>query len=177
MTGDLAFREAGPSDAAAVAALHAASWRSAYHGIFADAFLDGPVETDRLALWRERLSVARPDVVTILCERDGALLGFGCLLVDEHPRWGSFVDNLHAAPDRRGLGVGTRLMRRMAARATPGRPVSLFCLEANGPARAFYERIGGTVVERRPLEEPDGGIHPVLRYGWATPSDLADRCG
>ena len=177
MTVGLALRDADPVDAPAIAGLHAASWRSAYRGILSDAFLDGPVEAERLKLWSERLAAARPDVLTILCWRGGALLGFGCLFVDEDPRWGSFVSNLHAAPDSRGLGVGRLLMRAMAARAAPGRPIHLFCLEANGPGRSFYDRLGGTIVERCPIDEPDGRVHPSLRYGWPTPAALAAACG
>ena len=177
MTGEFSLRDAGPADAAAVAALHVASWRAAYRGILADAFLDGPVETERLSLWRDRLCDTRPDVATILCERHGVLFGFGCLMLDEHPHWGSFVNNLHAAPNARGLGVGRRLMRAIAARAAPERPLYLFCLEANGPARGFYDRMGGVVVERCLIDEPDGVVHPSLRYGWTTPAELAGRCG
>lgn len=39
----LRFRVAERGDAAAVAALHAASWQRHYRGAFSDAFLDGEV--------------------------------------------------------------------------------------------------------------------------------------
>ena len=40
---DLRFRSAEAGDAAAVAGLHADSWRRHYRGAFSDAFLDGDV--------------------------------------------------------------------------------------------------------------------------------------
>ena len=40
---DLRFRPADADDAAAVAGLHADSWRRHYRGAFSDAFLDGDV--------------------------------------------------------------------------------------------------------------------------------------
>ena len=43
-------------DAAAIATLHAESWRTAYRGLVPDAFLDGPVVEDRMHLWRKRLN-------------------------------------------------------------------------------------------------------------------------
>src|SRR5437763_12653857 len=49
------FRLAGPADAAAVARLHAESWRRHYRGAYADAFLDGDVEADRRNEWSRRL--------------------------------------------------------------------------------------------------------------------------
>ena len=38
-----------------IAALHAASWKAAYRGLFADSYLDGDVEYERLRHWRQRI--------------------------------------------------------------------------------------------------------------------------
>ena len=46
MTG-VTFRPAAAGDAAAIAALHVESWRTAYRGLVPDEFLAGPVERDR----------------------------------------------------------------------------------------------------------------------------------
>lgn len=50
------IREAGRDDAAAIAAIHCASWRSAYTNVLEQSFLDGPIEADRIELWRRRLT-------------------------------------------------------------------------------------------------------------------------
>lgn len=55
----LSFRLAAATDAAAIADLHAQSWRRHYRGAYSDAFLDGDVAADRLAAWTERLHGAR----------------------------------------------------------------------------------------------------------------------
>lgn len=47
---DLQMRPAKPSDAEAVAALHADSWRRHYRGAYSDAFLDGDVISDRFVV-------------------------------------------------------------------------------------------------------------------------------
>jgi len=52
---DVQFRPARPSDADAVAALHADSWRRHYRGAYSDAFLDGDVYAERLVVWSSRL--------------------------------------------------------------------------------------------------------------------------
>ncbi|HEV7706783.1 MAG TPA: GNAT family N-acetyltransferase [Asanoa sp.] len=62
------FRPALTSDAAAVAALHADSWRRYYRGAYADAYLDGDIDADRLAVWSARLAAADPRRVTIVAE-------------------------------------------------------------------------------------------------------------
>ena len=61
--------------AAAVATLHAESWRRHYRGAYSDAFLDGDVFADRLAVWTKRLREADPRRCTILAE-DESLVGF-----------------------------------------------------------------------------------------------------
>ena len=172
------IRPATPADADRVAALHAASWRAAYRGILAAAFLDGPVEADRRSLWRERLADAAADQILLVAETDGgALAGFVCCLTDRDPRWGSSIHNLHADPAGRGRGTGRRLMRALSdelGRPAPTRPVHLFCLAANRPAQRFYERIGGRIGDRQHLPEPDGNVYPCLLYAWASPAHLAD---
>ena len=178
-TPELDLRIAGPGVADRVAALHAASWRSAYRGLLADAYLDGDIEGERRAAWRGRLAAPEAGDQTVLACSGDAVLGFCCFRFDADPQWGTLVDNLHADPARRGLGVGRRLLSEVARRAdaaAPGRPVHLFCLEGNGAARGFYERLGGDVVERCAHDEPDGLRHPVVRYAWASPAALAAGC-
>jgi ribosomal protein S18 acetylase RimI-like enzyme len=177
VTPEFDLRTAEAADADRVAALHAASWRSAYRGLLADAYLDGDIDGERRAVWRVRLATAGDE--TVLACGGGTVLGFCCFRVDADPRWGTLVDNLHADPAHRGLGIGRRLLSDVARRAgaaAPGRPVHLFCLAGNGAARGFYERLGGEVVERCEHDEPDGRRHPVLRYAWASPAALAAGC-
>ena len=171
------IRRATPQDADGIAALHVASWRAAYRGILTDVFLDGPVEADRQALWRERLAAPIAGQVLLVAETRESLAGFVCCFADHDARWGSYIHNLHAEPAGRGRGVGRALMAALAGdleSRVPRRPVHLFCLAANVPARRFYERIGGEIGDRQDLPEPDGRIYPCLLYAWASPARLAD---
>jgi ribosomal protein S18 acetylase RimI-like enzyme len=169
------FRQATPDDAASMAALHAASWRRHYRGTFADAYLDGPIDRERLQVWTERLAHPRAGQVAILAEDDGGLAGFVCVFLDHDRLYGSLIDNLHVASDRQGLGLGKSLVRRAGDAmlfAVPRRPVYLTVLDSNHPARAFYARIGGKVVEEARKTEPDGSDHLVLRVAWDSPAAL-----
>ena len=163
----LRIREAAPPDAEAVAALHLASWRSVYRGMLADAYLDGPAEADRRALWRSRFAQGPDARIVLVAEEAEAIAGFACLERRADGPWGLLVDNLHARPDMRGRGIGRALLRALAARV-PEDPVHLWVLEANRSARGFYERVGGRAVERVLHREPDGADHPVLRIAWAS---------
>ena len=136
---DVRFREAHPGDAEAIARLHADSWRRHYRGAYSDAYLDGDVVSDRLAVWTERL--ADDDRrCTILAENDG-LVGFANTYFDDDPTWGALLDNLHVLANRKRQGIGTRLLAQ-TAQALVGRPqpsgLYLWVLEQNAEGQAFY---------------------------------------
>lgn len=174
------FRAAEERDAAEVALLHADSWRRHYRGAYADAFLDGDVVADRRAVWSARLADPAPDVAaiaaaTIVAEDDRGLAGFVHVVLDEDPRWGSLVDNLHVAHTHRRAGIGTALMSRAVAAigeraASPA--MYLWVLEQNTAAQEFYRSIGGTCVEKVKVGPPGGdparlnGSPDKLRMAW-----------
>lgn len=177
---ELRFRLAGPADAEAIANLHAESWRRHYRGAYSDAFLDGDVVADRLAVWSDRLREPDPRRCTILAE-DGSLVGFANTVFDDDPTWGALLDNLHAADGHKRRGIGSHLLA-LTAEAVVERPhrtgLYLWVLEQNVDAQAFYEARGGRCVGRG-LASPPGGIasrlagSPTkLRYAWPEPTVL-----
>ena len=172
------IRPATPADIDAVANLHAESWRITYRGQYADAFLDGPVYDDRRTVWRDRLTSPAPNQHTIVAEHADALLGFACAFGDHDPQWGTLLDNIHVDPMRKRSGVGTQLIREIAAWTRDAHPASglhLWVLEANAPARRFYERLGATNVERTTSDPPGGGTVVSFRYAWPDPATLVAR--
>src|SRR6266511_3801296 len=102
------FRLAGPADAEAVANLHTDSWRRHYRGAYSDAFLDGDVSADRLAVWTDRLREPDPRRCTILAE-NRSLVGFANTFFDDDPTWGALLDNLHVADGHKRRGIGSRV--------------------------------------------------------------------
>lgn len=172
---EVMFRAAQSDDADAVAALHTASWRAHYRGALSGSYLDGPIETERLAVWHQRLLHPREGQVTILAEDGDVLVGFICLFLDHDRSFGTLIDNLHVAAERKGGGIGRKLMRRAAEamlHALPRRSAYLDALESNHAARGFYERIGGMVAEHGRSIEPDGSQVAVVRYVWPSPAAL-----
>ena len=175
------LRVATQADAEAIADLHTRSWRSAYRGSFSDAYLDGPIEAERRAFWRERSEHPRAGLWTLVAEdRGGAMLGFVCCLEDHDPHWGSLIDNLHVDPAGKGQGIGRLLMRGAGERlfyALPRRPVYLFVLQSNQAADAFYRRLGGVAAETLAKTEPDGTRLPVIRYAWPSAAAFVTAVG
>jgi ribosomal protein S18 acetylase RimI-like enzyme len=169
------YRLAAPSDAEAIAALHARSWRESYRGSFHDAFLDGDLLGERLRVWRERL-VRPPDNQFVQLAAEGTnLLGFVCAYGAQDPRWGSFIDNLHVAHASKRNGIGSSLMRQAGAWLASRYPdlgIHLFVLEVNLPARRFYERLGGQNAGVSIMETHGGAVVRSCRYIWPGPALL-----
>jgi ribosomal protein S18 acetylase RimI-like enzyme len=65
--------------------------------------------------------------------------------------------------------VGDLIARKFQA-------LSLWVLEANAPARAFYERCGGIVVAEKQDVREDGTLLETA-YGWPSLDVLRDHLG
>jgi GNAT superfamily N-acetyltransferase len=176
---NLTVRPGGPADATAVAGLHAESWRRHYRGAYADTYLDGDIDAERLGVWTERLSSPDGSARTLLAEADGAFVGFVRVVLGEDPRWGSLVDNLHVVWAHKRNGVGSRLMSAAGAAVLEfGGGLYLWVLEQNTAAQAFYGARGGRCVESRPVPPPGGrperlnGSPVSLRFAWPDPAVL-----
>ncbi|MFI1360535.1 GNAT family N-acetyltransferase [Streptomyces sp. NPDC020898] len=161
------IRNGTSTDAEGIAALHTASWRSAYTALMPAAYLDGPLAAEHLATWRARTAAPSGDRCLLLAEEDGELRGF--IHLDTTPDGRVHVDNLHARPDRVGTGVGRTLLHHgfaWAARHSPGRDVCLEVLAGNARAIAFYERAGGLRTAERPLLMAAGFTVAEIEYTW-----------
>jgi ribosomal protein S18 acetylase RimI-like enzyme len=184
MTANVHYRPTRASDAPAVAALHAESWRRHYRGAYSDAFLDGDVAAERAAVWTQRLREPHAGQFTVVAESAGLLVGFVHTVLDADPEWGTLVDNLHVDHRQKRSGIGGRLMGDSAQIVTqhrPGAGLYLWVLEQNVAAQGFYEAKGGVCVERALAQAPGGvpahlnGAPIKLRFAWSDPSTLIGR--
>lgn len=169
------FRDATQDDAPLIAAIHAASWRSAYAHFMDPVYLASGIEAERLAHWTGRLAQPAPTQRIIIAEENGQPVGFTCLIGVDHPRWGTLVDNLHALPAAKGKGLGSALLAEAARWSLENFPESglyLWCYADNRAARGFYAHRGGLVVENTEKAGPDGRTQPEQRYHWADPAVL-----
>lgn len=171
----LVLRPMSTADVEIVAALHAASWRTAYRGIFTDVYLDTAAAAERRAHWTARLAALAPTHAGVIAEVEGRAIGFLYLIADADPARGTLLDNLHVLPDHCGHGLGRRLLARaadeIAVRQWPA-GLHLWVFNANTGARRFYERHGAVLVDRTVYAGADGSLHPALCYAWPDASVL-----
>jgi GNAT superfamily N-acetyltransferase len=110
-----------------------------------------------------------PEVDAVfLAEAAGEPVGFACIRLEAGSA-GPLLDNLHVVPDRKGEGIGRRLIEAAAAWLVgkdPEAALQLGVWADNAPARRFYARLGGREVETIEAPTPGGGTAPRIRVRW-----------
>ncbi|MBL8962340.1 MAG: GNAT family N-acetyltransferase, partial [Gemmatimonadetes bacterium] len=106
-------------DIPGVARLHAASWRTAYRGVLSQEFLDRDLDQDRGAAWAARRDeISRGAEFGFVFEvpvgGEAQAMGFAYVLPNADATYGHCLDNLHVAPEGRGLGIGGQLLSAVA---------------------------------------------------------------
>ncbi len=171
------MREAGLVDAPAVAALHAASWQSAYRGFAAADYLDRAAGPELLRSWTDYLAAPGVGDFLLLEESEQALRAFISARRDYEPGFDAFVYALHVDPALRSGGIGRRLLGLAVRRLiTEGRrTLALRAFDGNPGAIRFYRRLGGQVAGHG-IDQVGGVDFPDTLIAWHDLSALAVAC-
>ena len=144
------MREATLADLSTINDIHVQSRRVTYRGQVSDHYLDAAMPAASLEDWQRRLPQLLDGAGRVLIAQSGAeTVGFVAALTADEA--GSvYVNNLHARPDRKGMGVGSRLLEAIAqwARSSGARAMHLKVLATNTPAIGFYESRGWRCLAR-----------------------------
>jgi len=141
------IRAAEENDASSIAAVQVAAWRKAYAGMLPQSFLDGMSAEKRAPMWRRSLSVVGAGVTDVVMDEAGELVGF-CVYgpsrdADAVPGTGELVAiNLLPRAWRSGFGRAMCLRILAHARQEEWHAVTLWVLDANVQAQAFYASLG-----------------------------------
>jgi GNAT superfamily N-acetyltransferase len=164
-------RPAVPEDAAAVTAVHVASWEGTYRGVFPDDLLDGPdLAVSRLRGWQRLLGEPAARTVDLVAEDDGdqivGLFHAGPSRDEDAGPDTAEVMMIYASPDAWGTGVGRGLMTAALdlLRDAGFTEVTLWVLDSNDRARRFYERAGFTADGATKDDEVGGAPITEVRY-------------
>jgi ribosomal protein S18 acetylase RimI-like enzyme len=160
-------RPATIGDAAEIARVHVASWRTTYRGMLPDDFLASLSEDHYTERWKRVIAEASSRVHVV--EESAQMVGFASG-GRERAGEGTFAGELYAiyvldSAQRRGHG--RELVRAVAgALREMGLPdMIVWVLRDNAAARRFYERLGGIYVRSQPITIGTATLEEVS-YGW-----------
>ena len=114
----------------------------------------------------------RPYAEVILAEVDGEPAGFALFFHNYSTfltKPGVYLEDLYVVPERRGLGLGRRLLgelARLAVERSCGR-LEWSVLKWNAPAIGFYERLGAVPMAEWQVYRLTGGPLRALADGAA----------
>jgi GNAT superfamily N-acetyltransferase len=171
---EVTVRPAEPRDAAGIAGVHTETWQVAYVHVFGPDRLGELSVDERARRWRAILEGARPGSRTLVAERDARIVGFASVGptrdTDDRAPSGELY-GIYSHPDEWGRGTGTKLLSAAVAelQAFGHDAASLWVLDDNPRARAFYEREGWGVDGMRKRGEFLGLLVDEVRYRRALP--------
>jgi ribosomal protein S18 acetylase RimI-like enzyme len=163
---DATIRQATEDDAATIAHVHVASWRSTYAGIVPDAYLQSLDVEARAQSWRERLAARK--AIFFTAEDDAQVCGFVCggEMREGIAGYDAELYAIYLLRDRQRRGIGRRLTEALVGslRAAGFRSMGAWVLKRN-PAVQFYESLGAIQIGEKLIEI--GGVQlEELALGW-----------
>jgi ribosomal protein S18 acetylase RimI-like enzyme len=160
-------RQATLDDAAAIAHVHVATWRTTYRGLLPDDFLASLSEEHYTERWRRVISEGSSRVY--VADEPAGIAGFASG-GRERAGENGFAGELYAiyvldAAQRRGHG--RELVRAVAGALRDMKlpDMIVWVLRDNAAARGFYERLGGVYVRSQPITIGNATLEEVS-YGW-----------
>ena len=156
-------------DAKAIAKIHTESWRNTYNKVLSEKYLKDTVPNERREIWEDRLSNPKPNQNVIVAKHEGQIVGFVCAYLNDNPKWGSYLDNLHVIKDYRARGIGKSLFMEIASWCFSRKPNNGLCLlvnQDNKKAQGFYIRLGARNAEKGVWNAPDGSVVPTYWFVW-----------
>ena len=146
----LTVRDATLADLATIDDIHVRSRQLAYRGQVSDHYLDVTMPAASALDWQRKL----PQLLAgagraLIAESLGEPIGFVAAFAPDE-RGSVYVNNLHARPDRKGVGAGSALLDAATqwARASGARAMHLKVLATNAPAIGFYASRGWREIDR-----------------------------
>ncbi len=157
MTLEVVVRPATLADAPGIAAVHVDSWHTTYRGIFPQAAIEEHTLERREGLWTHVLempSAGRSVWVAVCGDEVIGFAAFGPLRTDGPPIEGEAeLTSIYLRDGVQRAGIGRRLFGAGARWLKTAGFGAVRCKVVRGnPAIAFYQRLGGRVVDTGTFE-------------------------
>jgi GNAT superfamily N-acetyltransferase len=163
------IREATADDIPGIARVHVDTWRTAYPGIIPAGHLAQLSYERSEARWRDHLAALDSRRFAYVAEEAGRIIGLtsGGPERDGLSGYDGELYGLYVLAEYQRHGVGRALLQAVAQRLAAGgfKAMVIWVLKDNIKARAFYEALGGVLVEEKAITI--GGAELIdVAYGW-----------
>lgn len=166
-------RPAEIDDAAAIAQVHVASWRTTYRGILPADFLASLDEVGYEDRWRRILEDGSSRVYVAADGRDVVGFASGGRERAGETGYEGELYAIYVLRDAQARGHGRRLVQAVVGglRELELSDMLVWVLRDNAGARRFYERMGGKYVRAQPITIGSAALEEVS-YGWRSLDDV-----
>jgi ribosomal protein S18 acetylase RimI-like enzyme len=167
------IRAAQPEDAAGIARVHVASWRTTYEGIFPAELLASLSYARREQSW-QRILDDPAQITLVATDESGKIIGFvnGGPERDADSADRGELNAIYILQEAHRHGLGLRLVKELARQLVERQFSSMMLWTiASNPACRFYAALGGQVIRQRQAQV-GGVLYDELAYGWTDLSRL-----
>lgn len=143
------IRPADPDDLMEIASVLVTTWRATFRGIISDAYLDAMTVEDQAIGHARRMRVPGSFFIVAADLSEDRVIGFANYgrARGMPPAFDRELYELYILPEYHGAGIGSTLVRTVAAHCDKMGASSLFAwVLAENPNRAFYERMGARAI-------------------------------
>ena len=156
-------------DAAGIARVHVASWRTTYRGIVPADYLAGLSAEQREEFWIRVLTNPEAERVVLVAEDEsGQIVGFASGGPERtgDPVYQGELYAIYLLATHQRRGIGRQLFQAVVEKlAEAGLTSMLLWVLADNPSRTVYDRLGGEPVRTQRIEIGGATLEEVA-YGW-----------
>jgi len=169
------IRKATYLDAYAIARVNVDTWRTTYHGILPDAYIDKLTYLNREKFFLDLLKKQEDNtfIYVVECDNDG-IIGFavGGPERSMNPVYSGELHTIYIQRNFQGKGIGTLLVGAITRQLyEKGLSSMLVWVLSENPFLSFYESLNGSRVDSKTIKI-NGENHLVIAYGWKNIKDL-----
>jgi len=173
----IATRLAIPTDSPRLAKIQVDSYQIGYRGLLPDAFLDEFTYDEQTQDWHDILSDPtynmQTDPIYVAINFEGIIMGYAMGRVLDDAPCECELRAMHVLKAFQRQGVGTTLIHARAQHfANMGYTSIMLWTLHNNPARAFFEKIGGQLIQEKTDTWDDGTQVTEIAYAWQNIADL-----
>jgi len=164
------IRKATPEDAIAIARVRVDTWRNAFKGLIPGKYLQGLSYEEDQKMFKEQIeNLKSSEFVFVAEEEPGNVVGFlfgGPERTDNSVYKGE-IYAIYVLKDHQNKGIGGKLVYASVKELSKHNIYSMLIWTIkDSPYRAFYESLGGKIVDKKFSEHP--GIKlDLVAYGWS----------